>query len=114
MAALHLRADGAALTSFDEEKLADVFDLVCALLEPRPENLRRRATNTIQRLRDQKLLARVDGAGLLRAGEFALTRLATSIVDSCLQDETLTRENLTLRTRTPRAGLREVLACANE
>jgi chromosome partition protein MukF len=113
LAALHLRADGAALASFDEEKLADVFDLVCALLEPRPENLRRRATNTIQRLRDQKMLARVDGAGLLRAGEFALTRLAASIVDSFLLDETLTRENLTLLTRTLRASLREVLACAN-
>ncbi len=113
LAALHLRADGAALTSFDEEKLAEVFDLVCGLLEPRAENLRRRATLTIQRLRDQKMLARVDGAGLLRAGEFALTRLAASIVDSFLQDETLTRENLTLLTRTLRASLAEVLSCAN-
>ena len=113
LAALHLRADGAALTSFDEEKLAEVFDLVCGLLEPRPENLRRRATLAIQRLRDQKMLARVDGAGLLRAGEFALTRLAASIVESFLQDETLTRENLTLLTRTLRASLAEVLTCAN-
>ncbi len=112
LAALYLRADGAALTSFDEEKLGDVFDSVCALLEPRPESLRRRATNTIQRLRDQKMLARVDGAGLLRAGEFALTRLAASIVDSFLQDETLTRENLTLLTRTLRVSLGEVLGCA--
>jgi chromosome partition protein MukF len=113
LAALHLRADGAALTSFDEAKLAEVFDLVSALVEPRAENLRRRATLTIQRLRDQKMLARVDGAGLLRAGEFALTRLAASIVDSFLQDETLTRENLTLLTRTLRASLAEVLICAN-
>jgi len=112
LAALHLRADGAALTSFDEEKLSEVFDSVCLLLEPRAENLRRRATHAIQRLRDQKLLARVDGAGLLRAGEFALTRLAASIVDSFLQDESLTRENLTILTRTLRASLGEVLASA--
>ncbi|MEO8904558.1 MAG: condensin subunit MukF, partial [Polyangiaceae bacterium] len=64
LAALHLRADGAALASFDEEKLAEVFEQVSALLEPRAERLRRRATHTLQRLRDQKLLARVDGAGL--------------------------------------------------
>jgi chromosome partition protein MukF len=113
LAALHLRADGAALSSFGEDQLAEVFDLVCALLEPRQENLRRRATITIQRLRDQKMLTRVDGAGLLRAGEFALTRLAASIVESFLQDETLTRENLTLLTRTLRASLGEVLSCAN-
>ena len=112
LTALHLRADGAALSAFDETQLAEVFDSVCTLLESRPENLRRRATSTIQRLRDQKLLTRVDGAGLLRAGEFALTRLAASIVDSFLQDETLTRENLTLLTRTLRASLAEVLSCA--
>jgi chromosome partition protein MukF len=113
LAALHLRADGAALSSFDEEQLAEVFDSVCALLESRAENLRRRATSAIQRFRDQKLLTRVDGAGLLRAGEFALTRLAASIVDSFLLDETLTRENLTLLTRTLRASLAEVLGCAS-
>ncbi len=112
LAALHLRADGAALTSFDEAKLAEVFDSVCLLLEPRAENLRRRATHAIQRLRDQKMLARVDGAGLLRAGEFALTRLAASIVESFLEDESLTRENLTILTRTLRASLGEVLISA--
>lgn len=113
LAALHLRADGAALTSFDEDKLAEVFDSVCLLLEPRAENLRRRATFAIQRLRDQKMLARVDGAGLLRAGEFALTRLAASIVESFLEDESLTRENLTILTRTLRASLAEVLTSAS-
>src|SRR5450432_2121538 len=113
LAALHLRADGAALAAFDEQKLAEVFEEVSALLEPRAENLRRRATHVIQRLRDQKMLARVDGAGVLRAGEFALTRLAASIVESFLQDDTLTRENLSLLTRTLRSSLSEVLANAS-
>jgi chromosome partition protein MukF len=112
LAALHLRAGGAALTSFGEEQLAEVFDSVCALLESKPENLRRRATSAIQRLRDQKMLTRVDGAGLLRAGEFALTRLAASIVESFLEDDSLTRENLTLLTRSLRMSLGDVLACA--
>jgi chromosome partition protein MukF len=114
LAALHLRADGAALAAFDEQKLAEVFEQVSALLEPRAENLRRRATHALQRLRDQKLLARVDGAGVLRAGEFALTPLAAAIVESFLEDETLTRENLTVLTRSLRVSLGEVLARAND
>ncbi|HEX7451960.1 MAG TPA: condensin subunit MukF [Polyangiaceae bacterium] len=114
LAALHLRADGAALAAFDEQKLAEVFEQVSALLEPRAENLRRRATHALQRLRDQKLLARVDGAGLLRAGEFALTPLAAAIVESFLEDETLTRENLTVLTRSLRVSLAEILIRANE
>jgi hypothetical protein len=35
LAALHLRAAGAALAAFDEQKLCEVFDEVCVLLEPR-------------------------------------------------------------------------------
>ncbi len=114
LAALHLRADGAALAAFDEQQLAEVFEQVSALLEPRAENLRRRATHALQRLRDQKLLARVDGAGVLRAGEFALTPLAAAIVESFLEDETLTRENLTVLTRSLRVSLAEILIRANE
>jgi len=114
LAALHLQADGAALSAFNEEKLSEVFEQVCALIEPRADNPRRRATHAIQRLRDQKLLARVDGAGVLRAGEFALTRLAAGIVESYLEDESLTRENLTQLTRILRISLAEILTRAGE
>jgi chromosome partition protein MukF len=114
LAALHLQAEGAALSAFNEEKLSEVFEQVCALVEPRADAVRRRATHAIQRLRDQKLLARVDGAGVLRPGEFALTRLSASIVESYLEDESLTRENLTQLTRSLRASLAEILARAAE
>jgi chromosome partition protein MukF len=114
LAALHLQAEGAALAAFTEEKLSEVFEQACALVEPRADNLKRRATHTIQRLRDQKLLARVDGAGVMRAGEFALTRLSASIVQSYLADESLTRENLTQLTRTLRGSLAEILIRASE
>jgi len=112
LAALHLQAEGAALSAFTEEKLSEVFEQACAIVEPRADNLKRRATHAIQRLRDQKLLARVDGAGVLRAGEFALTRLAAGIVESYLADESLTRENLTQLTRSLRISLAEILARA--
>ena len=114
LAALHLQAEGAALAAFDEQKLSEIFEQVCALVEPRADAVRRRATHAIQRLRDQKLLARVDGAGVLRAGEFALTRLAASIVESYLEDESLTRENLTQLTRSLRSSLAEILTRAGQ
>src|SRR6187402_1380273 len=113
LAALHLQAEGAALSAFNEEKLCLVFEQVCALIEPRAEAVRRRATHAIQGVRDQKLLRRGEGAGVLRAGEFALTRLAASIVDSYLEDESLTRENLSQLTRSLRSSLAEILTRAS-
>jgi chromosome partition protein MukF len=117
LAALHLRAQHASLASFPEDQLVDVFDQVI-------ENVRRaagadagsgrRATHAIRRLREQRMLARVDGAGVLRAGEFALTRLATGIVEFFLEDETLTHESLTLLTRSLLASLSSVAAVARE
>src|SRR5713101_5275434 len=98
--ALHTRARDRALTCLDEESLIDVFEQICDLVEPGTENLRQRSTNAIQRLREQRLLSRVDGAGVVRAGEYTLTTLATGIVEFFLRDEALTRESLTLLTKT--------------
>jgi chromosome partition protein MukF len=58
------------------------------------------------------MLARVDGAGIVRAGEYALTRLAAAVVQYYLEDEALTRESLTLLTGTLRAQLAQILASA--
>jgi chromosome partition protein MukF len=112
LAALYLRADRAALASFEEDVLVDIFEQVCDGVEPGAENPRKRATHAIQRLREQRMLARVDGAGIVRQGEYALTRLAASVVEYFLADEALTRESLTLLTGTLRAQLAEVLATA--
>ncbi len=113
-AALYLRAEGAQLASFDEERLTDVFEQVCELLEPGTENVRARSTHAIRRLRDQRLLARVDGAGVVRAGEFALSRLGASIVEFYLEEDCLTRESLTLLAHALRANLSQVLAAADQ
>jgi chromosome partition protein MukF len=98
LAALHLRADQGGLASFEEELVFDVFDQVCDLVEPGIEHSRKRATHAIQRLRTQRMLARVDATGIVSAGEYALTRLATVIVKSFLDEEELTRESLSLLT----------------
>ncbi len=112
LASLYLRADRAALASFEEDVLVDMFEQVCDVVEPGTERPRTRATHTIQKLRDQRMLARVDGAGIVRSGEYALTRLAAAVVEYFLADEALTRESLTLLTGTLRAQLAEVLAAA--
>jgi len=111
---LYLRADKQALASFEEDALVDMFEQVCDVVEPSADNPRKRATHAIQRLREQHMLARVDGVGIVRAGDYALTRLAAAVVEYFLADEALTRESLTLLTGTLRAQLAEVLADAKK
>ncbi len=113
LAGLHVRANQGALPSFTEQQLIDAFEQVTAALKAGGETgRRRRAAASIRRLREQRLLARIDGAGVVRAGEYALSRLATGIVEFFLEEESLTRENLSVLTRTLHSSLLEVLQCA--
>lgn len=114
LAGLYLRANKGALASFEEDMLVDMFEQVCDVVEPGADNPRKRATHAIQRLREQRMLARVDGTGIVRAGEYALTRLAATVIEYFLVDEALTRESLTLLTGTLRAQLAEALAAARK
>lgn len=111
---LALKAEQLQLSAFGEEQLGDAFEQVCLALEPETENVKARATHAIRRLREQRLLTRVDGAGVRRAGEYSLTRLATGIVDFYVHSESLTRESLTLLTRTLMLSLSEVVSAARE
>lgn len=108
LVALHVRGDRAGLVAFTEAQLEDVFAQASAAIGASADGAnpaRRRATPAIQRLRAQRLLARVDGQGVVRAGEFALTRLATGIVEFFLEEDALTRENLGVLTASLRAAL---------
>jgi chromosome partition protein MukF len=109
LAGLYLRAQTDALASFEEELVIEVFEAACELADP-TDNQRKRATHAIQRLREQRMLARIDASGFVRAGEYALTRLATAIVESFLDDEQLTRESLSLLTRAIISKLSEIRA----
>ena len=106
---LRVRGEQAALATFDEDLLYDVFAMVCETTEPDAQNVRKRATHALQRLRAQRLLARVDGAGLVRAGDYALTPLADAIISFYLNEEKLTRESLAALTSALRSHLAEVL-----
>jgi chromosome partition protein MukF len=110
--ALHIRAEGANLTSFTEQQLEDVFAQASAAMQPEADQVRRRATHAIQRLRGQRLLSRVDGQGVVRTGEFALSRLGTAIVEFYLEEDVLTRASLGLLTSSLRIAIADVLATA--
>jgi chromosome partition protein MukF len=112
LVALHVRGESAGLTAFTEAQLEDVFAQASAVVQPEADQLRRRATHAIQRLRDQRLLARVDGQGVVRTGEFALSRLATGIVLFFLEEDVLTRETLGLLTSSLRVAITSVLEAA--
>jgi len=112
LVALYVRGEGAGLTAFSEAQLEDGFVQACAVVQPEADQLRRRATLAIQRLRDQRLLARVDGQGVVRTGEFALSRLATGIVQFFLEEDVLTRETLGVLTHGLRLALGGVLEAA--
>lgn len=110
--ALHVRAEGAGLASFTEQQLEDVFGHASSIVQPSVDQVRRRASHAIQRLRAQRLLARVDGQGVVRTGEFALSRLGTAIVDFYLEEDVLTRASLSLLMTSLRVALTDVLATA--
>lgn len=114
LAALQLSCASSGQSSVSESQLFSLFEQAAQIVERDPSALRKRATHAIARLRAQRLLARVDGAGLLRAGEYALSRLGASIVSFFLEDEVLTAETLSLLTRTLEASLRDVLNRARE
>ncbi|HEY4240354.1 MAG TPA: hypothetical protein VGM88_11085 [Kofleriaceae bacterium] len=105
LVALHV----GGLVSYSEVQLEDAFAAAASAVDAEAKP---RATSAIQRLRAQRLLARVDGQGVVRAGEFALTRLATGIVEFFLEEDALTRETLGALTASLRTGLSGVLAAA--
>jgi chromosome partition protein MukF len=107
--ALQKQAEQLGLTSFREEQLLDAFERVCRNVLPEAEQTAARATHTLRRLREQRLLTRVDGAGVARAGEYALSRLASSIADFFAEDEVLTEGSLELLARSLLGSLSEVV-----
>ncbi len=110
LVALHLRSTTSHLSSFAEHQLEDVFEHVRELMTVDDEPIAKNATRAIARLREQRMLSRIDGLGVVRAPEYSLTRLATAIVENLLEEEILTRESLSVLTRSLALALNEVKA----
>ncbi|MCP4445532.1 MAG: condensin subunit MukF [Myxococcales bacterium] len=114
LVALHLRSTTSQLSSFAEHQLEDVFGHVRDLTTAGDEPLAKSATRAIARLREQRMLSRVDGLGVVRAPEYSLTRLATAIIENLLEEEILTRESLSVLTRSLAIALRDVKSNCEE
>lgn len=112
LAALKLRADRDLEYTFGEGRLIDVFEQVCEAVEPGGDNLRTRASHTLRRMREQRMLARVDGAGIAERGDYTLTHLATSMISSIVENDSLTKESLEILTNQLVARLAEILGAA--
>ncbi len=113
--ALYVRGRRGQLASFREDQLEDAFAHVADVTgsaDCASGQVKSRATRAIGRLRDQRMLSRIDGLGVVKAPEYALTRLATAIADYLLEEEILTRDSLTVLTRTLGASLGEVREAA--
>lgn len=108
LVALHLRGKNEQIASFEEQALEDIFAHVCELVEPENSEVVRSCTHAVARLRKQGVLLRVDGLGVVRAPEYALTRLASAIVEYLLEEEVLTRESLGVLTNTISLTLQNV------
>ena len=114
LVALRAKGEQVTVASFEDSMLVEVFEQVCTLTDPGAANKSKRATHAIERLREQRLLARVDGAGLVRAGDYAITRLGAAIVDFFIAEEKLTRESLSLLTNILLSQLAEVRGAARQ
>jgi chromosome partition protein MukF len=112
LVSLQRRAQEQSLAAFSEQQLLDTFAAVCTLVAPETEQVAARATHSLRRLREQRLLVRVDGAGISRAGEYALSRLGSGVAEFFVEEEALSPENLELLARSLLASLNEVRARA--
>lgn len=112
LTAMKLKSDTELEYNFGEDELIELFTLVCETLEPGSDNLRTRASHALRRMREQRMLARVDGAGIAERGDYVLTRLATSIISSIVENDTLTTESLELLTNQMVMRLTEILFAA--
>ena len=107
---LRFRAEAGGATAFTEDELLETMDEVHAFLDPDGDQSRLRATTALRHLREQRLITRIDGAGLTRSGRFALSRLGVAVAEFYGQDERLDTESLVILTQ----GLRGQLLAAIE
>lgn len=112
LAAVRLVTQDEVLAEIGEDRLSDLYVRVVELVDGGARLPRAKATRGIEALREQALLSRVDGAGIVQAGAFALTRLGAAIADGWLEEEALTRQSLVLLTTALRSNLGEVLTAA--
>jgi chromosome condensin MukBEF complex kleisin-like MukF subunit len=84
--------------SLDQAALEKVYAIVNELTCGNEETVSQRAARSVERLVKNRLLIRVDGGGLSYRPQYDLTQLGKAVVRFLAQNETLTRQNLTVIT----------------
>ena len=114
LVALTMHMDGLGIASVSEESLRDVFERVWEHVEPDALNVRKAATERIEKLRTQRLLNRLAASRYSAESDYAPSTLALSIVRFFCEDERLTRESLDALTRILEAELVSALRALRE
>ncbi len=79
--------------------LENIFDIVSEISMGNRETISLRTQSAVERLLKNQLLLRVDGGGISGTPTYDITRLGKAIVGFLTENETLTRQNLTIITK---------------
>jgi chromosome partition protein MukF len=112
LVALQMLGKGSPLAAFDDDTLRGAFDDVERRVAAKEDGAALRFTHALRRLRDQGMLTRVDGARMLRSGEYVVSRLGTAIAEFYLEQESLSEESLRLLSTSIQSALLQLVHTA--
>ncbi len=98
--------------TLDEDQLRSIYRIVGEVAHSDQAAGAQRATNAIARLREQRLMVRTDTAGIIRGGEYSLSRMGNAIAEWFGEQEGLTRKSLEIIMTQIRAGLGQIKVAA--
>jgi len=100
--------------TLDEDQLRNIYRIVSEVAHGDPATLAQRTTNAIARLREQRLMVRTDAAGIVRGGDYSLSRMGNAIAEWFGEREGLTRQNLEVMMTRIRADLGQIKLAAEQ
>jgi chromosome partition protein MukF len=100
--------------TLDEDQLRDIYRIVSEVAHGDSATVMQRATGAIARLREQRLMVRTDTAGIVRGGDYSLSRMGNAIAEWFGEQEGLTRQSLEVMMTRIRADLGQIKLAAQE
>ena len=100
--------------TLDEDQLRGIYRIVSEVAHGDSSTVMQRATSAIARLREQRLMVRTDTAGVVRGGDYSLSRMGSAIAEWLGEREGLTRQSLEVMMTRIRADLGEIRHAAEE
>jgi chromosome partition protein MukF len=98
--------------TLDEDQLRNIYRIVSEVAHGDPSSTAQRATNAIARLREQRLMVRTDTSGIVKVGEYSLSRMGNAIAEWVGEQEGLTLRSLEIIMTQIRAGLSQIRSAA--